>query len=179
MPQDFFSFSYLFPSITVHFSSLCPSSPPPLSNLISTTHNFHIIYQTPIGTEVGFSCLTFNLSRDGCKNEYLELNFKFDGQNAKYVCVEFWCVCKALCIYLCLLSVCMINRRKYCASDGPKNIIVPTNKVLLKYFHRDNDWCSQGFLCEVHTVGGELDRYIHQFVPHSITLCNFNLHCIL
>nr|XP_027234149.1 transmembrane protease serine 9-like [Penaeus vannamei] len=85
------------------------------------------VLKTPIGTEVGFSCLTFNLSRDGCKNEYLELNFKFDGQNAK---------------------------RKYCASDGPKNIIVPTNKVLLKYFHRDNDWCSQGFLCEVHTVGG-------------------------
>ncbi|XP_042891817.1 trypsin-like [Penaeus japonicus] len=80
-----------------------------------------------MGTEIGLSCLTFRLSKAGCKSEYLELNFKFGEQNA---------------------------RRKYCAKDGPKNIIVPSNRLQFNYFHRKGKKCSHGFICEVYTVGG-------------------------
>ncbi|XP_047485380.1 uncharacterized threonine-rich GPI-anchored glycoprotein PJ4664.02-like isoform X2 [Penaeus chinensis] len=85
--------------------------------------------ETPNGTMIGFSCLTFDPNTKKCNKEFLELRTRVNGGKDKV---------------------------KYCTTKKPENIIISSNNMALKYKRRQikKNQCSGGFLCEVYTVGG-------------------------
>ncbi|XP_037774255.1 uncharacterized protein LOC119570666 isoform X3 [Penaeus monodon] len=87
--------------------------------------------ETPNGTMIGFSCLTFSPNTKKCNKEFLELRTKVNGVKDKV---------------------------KYCTTKKPENIIISSNNMTIKYKRRQikKKQCSGGFLCEIYTVGDTL-----------------------
>ncbi|XP_042874674.1 clotting factor B-like [Penaeus japonicus] len=101
--------------------------------------------KTPAGTNIGISCLTFDIYSGSCKKESLMIKARVNGRP---------------------------QRLLYCEDVPLRSVIISSNKMFMRYKRKKLEFFeySGGFICEVYTSGGSARPFCDGcgFVPINI-----------